>query len=347
MIIGPRLIVFALLALACTPTSHGSSRSDTTSGGDATSDGGEGIMFEDEAEAAAAPPASPEVTEAENTLAEGRPREARGMLEAVVAAHPEDLRAWLDLGLAREMLDDVPAAEEAYRSALRANPEFTEAMNNLGTLLRDTDRLDDGIAMLRHAIEIRPGFASAHLNLGLALEDAGDDAGAATEYRTVMRLAPREPTCRTQLGLMLLRSGDRAQALIELRRALPLADDDRATLSAIGSGLRRAGDPAMAVRALNEAIQADETPAPPAITAELALAEFAAGSHPEAEQRLRALLASDPDYAASHYLLANMLAARQAWTDAASEYQAFIRAAPSAAEAADARGRLAFVQRQH
>lgn len=339
------LLALACTALACTPQSTASSRSGSGEGETSSGDEGE-IMFEDEAAAAAAPPASPEVTQAENTLAEGRPREARTMLEAVVAAHADDLRAWLDLGLADEMLDDLEGAEQAYRSALRASPEFTEAMNNLGTLLRDTERLDEGIAMLRDAVRIRPGFASAHLNLGLALEDAGDDSGAATEYRTVMRLAPREPTCRTQLGLLLLRQGDTAQALLELRRALPLADGDRAVLSALGSGLRRAGDPAMAVRALNAAIEADEEPAPPAVVAELALAEFAAGSHPAAEQRLRGLITSAPSYATSHYLLANMLAARQAWTEAATEYQAFLRAAPSAPEAADARGRLNYVQHQ-
>lgn len=304
-------------------------------------------MFEDEAEAAAAPPASPEVMEAESTLAEGRPREAGQMLDAIVAAHPDDLRAWLDLGLAREMLDDVAAAEQAYRSALRASPEFTEALNNLGTLLRDTDRLEEGITILRQAIAIRPGFASAHLNLGLALEDAGDVAGAAEEYRTVMRLAPREPTSRTQLGLLLLDQGQEQNALIELRRALPLAGGDAAVLAAIGSGLRRAGDPAMAVRALNEAVEASEGDVPAALTAELALAEFAAGSRPQAEHRLRDLLASEPSYATTHYLLANMLAARQAWPEAAAEYQAFLRAAPDAPEASDARGRLSYVQRQH
>lgn len=339
-------VLFATFALACTPQSTASSRSsdDTT----ASSSGGDEIMFEDEAAAAAAPLASPEVTQAENTLAEGRPREARGMLEAIVLAHADDLRAWLDLGLACEMLDDRESAERAYRSALAANPQFTEALNNLGTLLRDTDRLDAGIAMLRQAIEIRPAFASAHLNLGLALEDSGDDAAAATEYRTVMRIAPREPTSRTQLGLLLLRGGDTAQALIELRRALPLADGDRATLSAVGSGLRRAGDPAMAVRALNGAMEAEaETPPPAALTAELALAEFANNARPAAEQRLRDLIASDASYATSHYLLANMLAARQAWADAATEYQAFLHSAPTAPEAADARGRLSYVQRQH
>ncbi len=147
----------------------------------------------------------------------------------------------------------------------------------------------------------------------------------------------------------MLDQGEEQNALIELRRALPLADGDAAVLSAIGSGLRRAGDPAMAVRALNDAVEASQAEGgvPPALVAELALAEFATGSRPQAEQRLRDLLTSAPSYATSHYLLANMLAARQAWADAAAEYQAFLRAAPDAPEASDARGRLSYVQRQH
>ncbi len=160
------LAVVAAITLAGCPAR-------TSSGGVvASSSGGEeAIQFEDEAAAADAPPASPELIEAESTIAEGRPLEARTMLERIVADHPEDLRAWLDLGLTREMLDDAEGAEEAYRSALRADATFAEALNNLGALQRDTDRLEDGIASLREAIRIRPGFASAHLNLGLALED--------------------------------------------------------------------------------------------------------------------------------------------------------------------------------
>ena len=57
-------------------------------------------------------------------------------------------------------------------------------------------------------------------------------------------------------------------------------------LSALGSGLRRAGDPQMAARVLQDAIEAGDTEAPPAVTAELALALFAADHRQEAEQTL-------------------------------------------------------------
>jgi protein O-GlcNAc transferase len=339
------LLVLALVSLAgvsCGPNARQGSLAGAEAQGDSGGSGDE-LTFPDEAEARAAPPASEEVLAAEQLLAEGRPREAEQRLEAIVRSSPTDLRAFLDLGLSREMQEDLEGAEEAYRGALRVDAAFSEALNNLGALLRDTDRVEEGIAMLREAVRVRPGFASAQLNLGLALEDAGDDEGAEAAYRSVIRLSPREPTSRTSLGLLLLRTNRRDQALIELRRAAPLAEG-RADLAAIGAGLRRAGDAAMAVRVLGQAVSADEEPAPPGLRAELALAEYAAGQREQAEQHLRALLTELPSYAAAHYLLANLLAAREAWADAAREYEAYLRAEPRGADAAEARGRLDYVR---
>jgi TolA-binding protein len=51
-----------------------------------------------------------------------------------------------------------------------------------------------------------------------------------------------------------------------------------------------------------------------------------------------------PSYASAHYLLANVLAAREAWREAAREYEAYLRAEPRGAAADDARGRLDYVR---
>lgn len=318
--------------------SEGGSTEQRSSGDESAS--GDGLTFPDEAQANAAPPATEEVLAAEALLADGRVGEAEQRLTAIVRETPGDVRALLDLGLAHEMQDEVREAEEAYRAALRVDPAFSEALNNLGALLRDTDRTEEALRVLREAVRVRPGFASAQLNLGLTLEDAGDDEGAERAYRMVMRLAPREPTSRTNLGLLLLRANRRDQALIELRRAVPLAQS-RAELGALGAGLRRAGDPAMAVRVLQQAMDVEERIAPPGLRAEHALAEFASGQREQAEGHLRGLVAV---YAPAHYLLGNLLAAREAWAEAASAYEAYLRAEPRGEHAAEARGRLDYVR---
>lgn len=304
----------------------------------------EPIEFEDEAAARRAPPASEMVAQAELLIAEGQADEAIPVLLRAIEENPRDVRARLNLGLAYEMIESPGDAEAAYRDALRIDPSFVEALNNLGAILRDSGQLEEAIALLRRAIEQRPGFASAYLNLALALEDIGDDDGALEAYRSVIRLAPRDPTSRTNLSMILLERGEREQALIELRRALPLAEGSRADLAAIGNGLRRAGDPDLAVRALTMAIEAEEAPPPPAIRAELALAEYAAGEREDAMTRIRDLLRDEPTYPDAHWVLANMLAARESWREAADHYQTFLRMAPNAPEAEQARARLEYVR---
>lgn len=304
------------------------------------------VMFEDEEAERAAPQASAEVTRGESLLAQGNPSEAEAAFRAAIAADARDVRAHLDLGLALEMQERFEDAEAAYRAALQIDPAFAEALNNLGVLLRDSERLEESVRTLREAVRVRPGFASAHLNLGLALEEAGDAEAAMASYRRVIQLAPREPTSRIQLGLLLLAEGQRDQALIELRRAVQAAAGEPAMLSALGNGLRRAGDPQMAVRVLREAIEAGEGASPPAVHAELALALFAADHREEAERTLTELMRQRPEYATAHYLLANMLASRRAFREAATEYQAYLRAAPNGPQAAEARARLDFVRRQ-
>ena len=165
-------------------------------------------------------------------------------------------------------------------------------------------------------------------------------------YRRVIRIAPDAPTARIQLGLLQLATGERDAALITLRRAAPSAAGSRAMLSALGNGLRRAGDAAMAVRVLSDAIEADDEPAPSPVVAELALAQFAAGHREDAEETLTDLLSEREGYADGHYLLANMLAARQAWREAARHYQAYLRLDPDGPQAEQARGRLQHVRSQ-
>ncbi|MGE0790567.1 MAG: tetratricopeptide repeat protein [Sandaracinaceae bacterium] len=331
------LCVIALLAM---PGCGGAGAGQTSTASD------EPVQFEDERAAAAAPPASEQVTRGEALLAEGDAQGAEAALRAAIAENAGDPRAHLDLGLALEMQERWSDAEGAYRASIEADPEFAEALNNLGALLRDQDRAEEAVIILRRAVEARPGFGSAYLNLGLALEEQGDAEGAMAAYRRVIELAPREPTARIQLGMLQLAAGDQEHALITLRRAAGPAAGSRAMLSALGNGLRRAGDPQMAVRVLRDAIAAEESEPPAAIVAELALAQFAADERAEAETTLRELIAAQPRYATAHFVLANMLAARRAFADAGREYQAYLRIDPQGEHAEEARGRLAFVRRQ-
>ncbi len=318
--------------------SGGTSRSAGSGGGE------QPVMFEDERAARAAPQASDDVSRGESMLAAGDAAGAEALFRAAIEADASDVRAHLDLGLSLEMQERLDEAEQAYRGAIAVDAEFAEALNNLGVLLRDTDRAEAALEVLGRAVRARPGFASAQLNYGLVLEELGRADEAMVAYRRVIEIAPREPTARIQLGLLQIASGDRDGALLTLRHAASAAQGSRVMLSALGNGLRRAGDPAMAVQVLTAAIEADEAPAPSPVVAELALAQFAAGHREAAERTLTELLTERADYADGHYLLANMLAARQAFPQAARHYQRYLRLEPNGPQAAQARGRLEHVR---
>jgi Tfp pilus assembly protein PilF len=301
------------------------------------------VMFEDERRAATLP-ASPGVERAEALLARGDAAAARDLLTAEVEARPTDARAQLDLGLAYEMLERPAEAEAAYRAAVAARPDFAEALNNLGVVLRARGASGEAVEVLRRAVAANGELVSAQLNLALALQETGDLDGALAGFRRVMELSPREPRSRLEAGFILLEAGEAEAAQRVFLQAARLSQGDRALLSSLGNGLRRAGDAPAAIRVLRQAIEAEASPAPPPVLAELALAEYAADHRGDAEATLTALLEGAPDYAIAHYLLANMLASREAWTEAARGYRAYLALEPEGAQAARARRRLALVE---
>lgn len=286
------------------------------------------------------PPASTEVKRGEQLLTAGDPVAAQRAFESAIEADPEDPRAHLDLGIALEMQGDMPGAERSYRRAVALDPDFGEALNNLGLVLLQTRRPVEAVAILERAVGARPQLGDAWVNLALAMEATDRQDEAVDAWKRASELAPRDATVRANLGLAQLAAGDSAAAKETLRAALPLAKNDAAALQAIGNGLRRTGDFEGAVRAMRGAIEAHEGGPTPALLAELALAENAAGQSEAAEATLARALELDPDYATGHYLLAGLLASREAYDEAIEHYRAVIRIDPRGPHADKAKERL-------
>jgi len=329
-----------LLALGCPPsTPHSTTAHDSS--------GDEDIAFPDEARANAPDPHPAEgaVADAERVLAGGDVAHAESMLRQAVEATPNDARARLDLGLVLELQNHYDQAEEQYLAALAIDADFAEAASNLGLLLRDRHRLDEALPLLRHAVEVSPALSEAWMNLALALEDSDQGLAALDAYRRAVRLEPDQVAPRVNMALLLITLDRKDEAAIELRRALSHAQGDAAMLLAIGNGLRRSGQPAAAVRALNLAIEAHDGGPTPALLAELASAQAAAGDRDAAEATLQQALTLDAHYAAAHYMLAGLLAASGRYPEAITHYEAVLRAGASGALADRARERIAAARR--
>jgi superkiller protein 3 len=289
--------------------------------------------------ARAVPQASSLVKQGEERLQAQDIAGAQALFERAIAENADDARAHLDLGITRELQKDTAGATAAYRRAIEIQPDLAEALNNLGVLLRDQGELDEAVALLERAAKANPRSGAAHMNLALALEDKGDLEAAERAYRAALAVDANNVMTRVNLGLLLVERGQNEPAAKELRAALPNAQGNRAALVAIGNGLRRAGDAQGALRAMQGAVQSGED-ATPALLAELALAQRAAGDRDAAIATIERALATDARYATGHYLLANMLAGAQRIDEAKKHYERYLALEPKGPHAAQARERL-------
>ncbi len=92
--------------------------------------------------------------------------------ERVIAKDPSFVRAYDNLGLSYEALNQTDQAVTQYRKAVELNrrakaPDGWPALN-LGKLLRTRGDVDEAETLFRESLRYNPGFAQAHYQLGVA-----------------------------------------------------------------------------------------------------------------------------------------------------------------------------------
>lgn len=290
-------------------------------------------------ERGAPPGASADVAAAEEHLASGRLDEAEQALRAILE-RSDDARAWFDLGLVHEARGRAAEAIAAYRRALDRVPAFVEAAVNLSSAQLDADAASEARSVVEATLRAGADHAALHENRGLACEALADLACATESYTEALGRDGARIRARVNLGLLRLREGEQASALEHLRSALEVVGEERAWLLAIGNGLRRAGDAPAAVIAMRRAVRAGDDPPTPAILAELALAEHAAGQPDAAIATLRRAIDRDANYATAHFLLGSLLAGTGERDAARTALREYLRIAPNGDFAARARAHL-------
>ena len=123
--------------------------------------------------------------------------------QAAVAAHPGNLAAHNNLGLA---LLDQGGPGRGHRRVPGGDPARPEVRPRP---LQPGDRpaakgdLDGAIAAFQEAIRLDPKHAAAHNNLGVALQDKGDLDGAIAAFQEAIRLDPKYAVAHNNLAWLL------------------------------------------------------------------------------------------------------------------------------------------------
>lgn len=84
---------------------------------------------------------------------------------------PNDIDAFINLGLALKAAGLVSDAVTAYQQAIALDSKSICAHFNLGNLFSDMKNLDRAIACFKEGLEVSPGHQDCLFNMGIALQD--------------------------------------------------------------------------------------------------------------------------------------------------------------------------------
>ena len=174
----------------------------------------------------------------------GRGPEALRRAETLVASAPGDAHALFTLGLAQAE-QDVAAALESFRRALRIDPSHTLSRYNLALVLKRADRAPEAVDHLMRIIRTEPR-AEAHYTLGVIYWQQGELDRAAASLRAAVSADPGSADAHDTLGAVLKDQGDWAGAVDALRRAIALRPDGAGAHYTLGRVLQLAGEDAAA-----------------------------------------------------------------------------------------------------
>jgi tetratricopeptide (TPR) repeat protein len=139
-------------------------------------------------------------------------RAALQQAQKAVRVDPAFMKAYDQLGLCYEALDDFQSAIQAFRQAIQLNGKLPEPSPwppmNLGVLLLRMERLEEADAQLRESVRIQPDFPVAHYRLGQVLEKEDRYQEAIAELERAAELDPTYPEPHYALARLYKRQKD-------------------------------------------------------------------------------------------------------------------------------------------
>ena len=220
---------------------------------------------------------------------------AIAQLRQIVAVLPDVAEARYNLGLnlwnryrkstGPRRSEELDAALEELKAAVRLAPAAPHFHAALGQLLVDRQQLQPALDSLRKAVELSPSNPTDPMysyDLGLALRLAGDLDGAEAQFRAALKKTPAHGFARRALGLVLRQKGDLEGAASELRAAVEILPVDAQAHHLLGSVLLKLNRDG-ALEALARAVELDPYSTEARVTFAQALAR--AGKQDEAERQ--------------------------------------------------------------
>jgi tetratricopeptide (TPR) repeat protein len=176
------------------------------------------------------------LSEAASAIGENRLPRAEELLNAVLAASPNDADALNLLGVVRAKQNRTADAERYFRRALASLPSHVSAHINFAELLLSNKKPKEALPLLLQAHKLAPERADINLKLATVFADQ-NNYEQASQY---LRLVPRDafsdasPETQAEFALLLARNGFNEDALNMLQAARQNAPASFPLLYALG-----------------------------------------------------------------------------------------------------------------
>jgi tetratricopeptide (TPR) repeat protein len=154
------------------------------------------------ADTPAPPPVSPLVA-AQEAVSRGDPDGALAVLDAALAAAPDDASLLLERAAVHSVSGRYGASRKDLERVLDADPTNVEALMSLALLLSRRGLWIEAVPRLKRAIDLRPGYAGAWCQLGESLNRLDNLTEAYAAYERAVELEPRNPRALYGLGIVL------------------------------------------------------------------------------------------------------------------------------------------------
>ena len=165
----------------------------------------------------------------------GRVYSSRGAYRmAVLAARPDDVASWNDLGIWHEEEGRPQQALRAWRRATELDPKYSRAWSNLGRMQLLAGDSAQAVLLLERAVREGPDNAVAQVNLGSARLCDGDALGAEAAQRAAIRMAPGLAKAWEGLARALSAQSRHEEARAAIERWLVLEPGNLRALALLG-----------------------------------------------------------------------------------------------------------------
>ena len=266
------------------------------------------------------------------TLGEaGRHEEALRAYSQALQLDPGEKEAQANMGRALAKLERYDDAVAAYEKAVSLSPDDTTVRYNLGIAWEGAGRIDKAIECYKRVLQDNPDHLLARLSMGVCLEQSGDLAGAIEAYRGVLAAKPGNVEVRCNVASCLARMGKLDESAAECRRALEIGPASVLGWQILGDVMLKMGRLREALDAYRHVVKLDPTSADARCTmgrilGRLGRLEDAIACHQETLRKW-------PRHVMSRFELATLLKQQGRLDEAAEQYSEILRIEPDHAAA--------------